>query len=292
MAEIDDLTQGQGPGEQLASKRSDRGWTQEEVAEKLHLSATVIKKLEANQFDDQMPDAFARGYLRNYAKLLGIDQQEVIAAYSQLVGLSKVKSHYEPTKTVGNPSANSHSLSQVVTAILIAIPVIALLIWYFGREAESSELDAVETSSVIDQTSEQVSDPAQPVVESTNSLVETQSAGPTNAQQTNRSGAADEMAEQTQVPTGFVETAEAVLDFEFIDDVWVQVTDSNGAVLAVGLKTAGRRFEVSGVAPISVVLGKPNAVKISYNDTEVDLDCFPAASTARFTLNSPIACNN
>ena len=76
----------------------------------------------------------------------------------------------------------------------------------------------------------------------------------------------------------------AELEFNFIDDCWVQVIDSNGEVLAVGLKSAGRRFNVSGYPPITVVLGKPRAVTIQYNDLEVDLSIYPASSSARFTL--------
>ena len=82
-----------------------------------------------------------------------------------------------------------------------------------------------------------------------------------------------------------------MLTFEFLGDCWVQVTDANGEVLAVGLKTQGRRFQVSGMAPIDVVLGKPREVYIAYNDEEVDLSCFPAGSTARFALDNPQVCD-
>ena len=132
MAEIAPSTQ--GPGEFLAKRRSDRGWTQEEVAERLHLSPSIIKKLEQNQFDDQIPDAFARGYLRNYAKLLGSDQEEVIAAYTQLIGQSKLKNYYEPTTDVKNPEVTGTSINQIVVIVIIAVPIIALIIWYLGRD--------------------------------------------------------------------------------------------------------------------------------------------------------------
>lgn len=292
MVEIE--TSVQGPGKYLAKRRSDRGWTQEEVAKKLHLSPSIIVKLEQNQFDEHIPDAFARGYLRNYAKLLGTDQEEIIAAYTQLIGQSKVKNYYEPSSTVKNPSDSGTSINQIVVIVLVAIPIIALFIWYLGRDVESSEIESTVTPETILDTE---GNPPQPtgVIEQRNSpeIISTESSSNTASNQVNmNTQQASNIVQQTEVPTGFVDSAEAVLDFDFIDDCWVQVTDSNGEVLAVGLKTAGRRFEVSGVAPISVVLGKPNAVRISYNESEVNLACFPTATTARFTLNSPIACDN
>ena len=74
------------------------------------------------------------------------------------------------------------------------------------------------------------------------------------------------------------------LTFNFVDDCWVKVTDKNNEVLAVGLKTKGRRFVVNGVPPINVIIGKPRAVKLTYNSQSVDLTPYPASQTARLTL--------
>jgi len=101
----------------------------------------------------------------------------------------------------------------------------------------------------------------------------------------------DVTAEPEEIPQGFVETAtltDAELDFTFIDDCWIQVTDSNEEVLAVGLKNAGRRFTVSGVPPIQVVLGKPRAISLQYNNQSVDLSIYPAGQTARFSLGEKV----
>lgn len=291
MAEVEH-TMTSGPGILLEKARKKKRQSVEAVAAKLHLSPSVVEQLENNEFEDEIPDAFARGYLRNYAKLLGIDEEEVIASYTQLIGQSKVKNYYSPTTTVGNPSKTGIASSQIITAVVIVILLVAAIIWYFARPTGD-----VEATSLSQPQQPEV----QPIAEQATELTQTDSATDTQIQaesqppveQSAQLTAAQPVQEPTiepQIPTGFVESSEATLAFEFAEDCWVQVTDSNGEVLAVGLKTAGRQFEVSGVAPISVVLGKPNAVNIAYNNSAVDLACFPAGSTARFMLDSPQVC--
>jgi len=291
MAEVEH-TMTSGPGILLEKARKKKRQSVEAVAAKLHLSPSVVEQLENNEFEDEIPDAFARGYLRNYAKLLGIDEEEVIASYTQLIGQSKVKNYYSPTTTVGNPSKAGIASSQIITAVVIVILLVAAIIWYFARPTGD-----VEATSL----SQPQQPEAQPIAEQAAELTQTDSATDTQIQaesqppveksaQSSTAQPLQEQAIEPQIPTGFVESSEATLAFEFAEDCWVQVTDSNGEVLAVGLKTAGRQFEVSGVAPISVVLGKPNAVNIAYNNSAVDLACFPAGSTARFMLDSPQVC--
>lgn len=283
-----------GPGILLEKARKKKRQSVEAVAAKLHLSPSVVEQLENNEFEDEIPDAFARGYLRNYAKLLGIDVEEVIASYTQLIGQSKVKNYYSPTTTIGNPSKAGIASSQIITAVVIVILLVAGIIWYFAQPT-----DEVEATSLSQSQPQQPE--AQPIADQTAELTQTGNATDTQIQaesqppveQSAQSSAVQPVQEQTiapQIPTGFVESSEATLAFEFAEDCWVQVTDSNGEVLAVGLKTAGRQFQVSGVAPISVVLGKPKAVNIAYNNSTVDLACFPAGSTARFMLDSPQVC--
>ena len=46
----------------------------EQVADKLHLLQSVVNSLEKDCYDRSRGETFVRGYLRNYARLLGIDE--------------------------------------------------------------------------------------------------------------------------------------------------------------------------------------------------------------------------
>ncbi|PCJ46420.1 MAG: hypothetical protein COA74_13610, partial [Gammaproteobacteria bacterium] len=113
----------------------------------------------------------------------------------------------------------------------------------------------------------------------------------------NNSDSASQLVEQEVVTEELAQPesrpVNADLEFSFIEDCWVQVIDSDEEVLAVGLKSAGRRFSVSGVPPIRVVLGKPRAVSLQFNNELVDLTIYPAGQTARFSLGeSPSTLNS
>ena len=285
MAEIEEKVT--GPGNKLAKARRAAGFSREEVAEKLHLSIGIIRQLENNEYDEQIPDAFARGYLRNYAKLLELDPQEIIARYSQMIGSSMVKNYYEPSQNVASKPMTT-PLAQIVLWLVIVVVIVVASIWYMSGNGDQSETVAAEQNAVTE--------PEQTVDENTQSAMTVQASESTLNVQDGPDNSINLVQEQPQavavdsVPTGFQETAEAQLEFNFVGDCWVQVTDANGEVMAVGLKTAGRRFEVSGIAPINIVLGKPRQVDITYNDESVDLSCFPSGTTARFELSDAQAC--
>ncbi len=58
----------------------------------------------------------------------------------------------------------------------------------------------------------------------------------------------------------------------FSADCWVQVTDANGRRLASRLRRSGERLEVSGTAPLQVVIGAVDAVdSIRFQGQAVDL---------------------
>ena len=72
------------PGAVLAAARLDRGFTPEYVAGKLHLRVTLILLLESDEYEKMPEPVFIRGYLRAYAKLLGIPVEPLLKMYNNL----------------------------------------------------------------------------------------------------------------------------------------------------------------------------------------------------------------
>ncbi|MBK7170404.1 MAG: helix-turn-helix domain-containing protein [Gammaproteobacteria bacterium] len=70
------------PGALLRTGRESAGLSIEQVADKLHLLQSVISSLETDCYDRIRGDTFVRGYMRNYARLLGINDDEVVARYT------------------------------------------------------------------------------------------------------------------------------------------------------------------------------------------------------------------
>ena len=66
------------PGKLLREGREAQGLSQQDIANKLFLKASQIDDIENDRLDDSMSVTFTKGYVRNYAKQLGLDSQHVV----------------------------------------------------------------------------------------------------------------------------------------------------------------------------------------------------------------------
>lgn len=72
----------------LRDARTAAGLSVTQVANKLNLTAQAIEALETNQYERLPGLTFARGYIRSYAKLLGLDDTELAKQFDQSAGLN------------------------------------------------------------------------------------------------------------------------------------------------------------------------------------------------------------
>ena len=66
------------PGIRLQTRRLKNEWSIEDVAADLNLRIEVIAALEADDYSKLPERTYVRGYLRAYARLLGIHEEEVL----------------------------------------------------------------------------------------------------------------------------------------------------------------------------------------------------------------------
>ena len=70
-----------GPGDMLHSARIAKGMSLNDVANKMHLSTAILTSLEENNFEEITAPIFVKGYLRAYARLVKVDEEEIIQQY-------------------------------------------------------------------------------------------------------------------------------------------------------------------------------------------------------------------
>lgn len=78
-----------GIGEMLASARQAKGMTTVEIADKLKLTSRQIEALEAEEFDKLPAAVFVRGFIRNYARLVGLDAEQLLATLGATQGATE-----------------------------------------------------------------------------------------------------------------------------------------------------------------------------------------------------------
>lgn len=69
---------GEGPGAALQAAREARQLSVPQVADQLKLSSAAVTALEANDWDRLPAQVFVRGYVRAYARLMGLDDEELL----------------------------------------------------------------------------------------------------------------------------------------------------------------------------------------------------------------------
>jgi cytoskeleton protein RodZ len=70
-------------GSTLSKSREVKGLTIKQVAEAIHLPVHVIIAMESDDFESLPSKVFVRGYIRNYVKLLEIDERPFLEAYNE-----------------------------------------------------------------------------------------------------------------------------------------------------------------------------------------------------------------
>jgi cytoskeleton protein RodZ len=77
------------PGATLKRHREERGWTVEQVASQLNLAPRQVLALERDDYPALPGMAVARGFMRSYAKLLGLDPVPLLASLGGEAGMSQ-----------------------------------------------------------------------------------------------------------------------------------------------------------------------------------------------------------
>ncbi|PJE79721.1 Cytoskeleton protein RodZ [invertebrate metagenome] len=75
----------QRPGYVLLNGRQSREWSVEFVAEHLKLSPNQVQALENCDFSSLPEPPFIRGYVRNYARLLQLDPDRLVASFDEVM---------------------------------------------------------------------------------------------------------------------------------------------------------------------------------------------------------------
>lgn len=133
------------PGKRLRQAREASGLSSAEAATKLHLHQRMLEALENDDYE-QLPAAiYVRGYLRNYARLVGVDAQEIVAAYD---GSDSQHPELKPPLKAPSQASSSDKPVKAVTYLITLGLVLLLLAWWQSRhlsEESAIDLETLET---------------------------------------------------------------------------------------------------------------------------------------------------
>ena len=119
------------PGHLLREAREERGYSQKEVARDLHLTSKVIDALEESNFDIIPSSLFARGYIRSYARHLGLDGQALVAEFDAVYGVPNQNKKPMPgVHQLGQQSKPGDTWVKLISIIFVIGLVVASVLWW------------------------------------------------------------------------------------------------------------------------------------------------------------------
>ncbi len=296
--DFQDDSQAAGPGQLLRNAREQLGWTREQVASRIHLRLTLIAAIEADTYDKHTSHTFIRGYLRAYAKLVGIPEETILAAYEKLGLTPPDNIDMQSFSRRSRQQANDSRLKVVTWLVILVLIGLSVAWWWQStarRSAGDDALAATEMSATVNTPEANVApavEVAEPVQPSASDAVSTQVVV-SGATATLPVVATDASAAVPTDVSGAVSTAESTttepakapqLKMSFTADCWLDVKDANGKTLFSGLKKANDELVLEGPEPLRFIIGAPMAVNLEYQGKSFDMSRYNNGRTARFSL--------
>ncbi|MDT8437821.1 MAG: DUF4115 domain-containing protein [Wenzhouxiangellaceae bacterium] len=274
------------PGAELSAERRRRGLTLEQAARDLKLSQALLARIEADRTDDLAP-AFLRGYICNYARLLGMDPEPLLAgaARPECTELRAVL----PVAPAGQ---RFERFSRFATYVLVTTVIVPPLVYFFVTrgvdwfDPGASDERPVAASPSADEPPTTVRSP------SVTTRAETLAASALPLTSLSRTPQPDSPASSNEpVDIDTVEAApvdpRSALMLDIVADSWVEIEDADGNRLEFDLLRAGQQREYRGLAPFELLIGRGNAVRLHIDGAPVAFDGDDADGVVRFEVETP-----
>lgn len=289
-------------GKRLAKAREGAGLDLKAIATELHLRVEVIQAIEAGDEAALPAAAFVRGYVRSYARCVGLDDVALVAGLPQAVEHRPVprqglrKSYRVPSFPLGRVLVWGLVVSLLVAVVMFGLPAVERL--WSGQQSEPSdnslqlprsEFEASDADDVLvlpANGSEEISPLPETPVE------------PSEPEATVEPSEDDESAsaesaiplpapEKEAVIAPASDTADsagpAELTLRFTQDSWVEMT-SRDRKLVVGTQRAGTERTVRAEPPIDILLGNAPAVEMHWRGKRFDITPYQRGKVARIKL--------
>lgn len=257
-------------GQLLREAREAQGLTLEDAAVRLRLMHRQIEAMERDDFESLGQPVFARGFVRNYARLLGLAPESLLARMDGAPSGPAAVSPVEPPLPRSWLSSPWLILLLLGLLLVVAVPV-ALYLW-LNSEAEERPVDAPPPMAQSHPAPGVAKAPAAARAEAAVPAVPGASTSPAAA------------VEQTAPAASGPAAAGGVLHLEFGDRSWTEIKDASGRMLLRQLNPTDSRVDVEGQPPFDVVIGNAPHVRMTYNNRPIDLQPFTDGTVARFTL--------
>jgi cytoskeleton protein RodZ len=251
-------------GERLRREREMRGITLNEIGESTKISRRHLESLEKEDFESLPGGIFNKGFVRAYARYLGIDEEQAVADYSAAANEQEEPGDKFPLEIHPEPNPKLNPKRSTLPLILALLALVAVLAVFWARNKGRS-LESTDTSSSAPAGTPHTA--ATPAPASPSPQPETPSPSPqiAPAAQSSPSFASRNPAE---VMASANKTASPEHTFSVMvtakEDAWVLLKADGKTVLSRKLN-AGEQQSVRAGSRVVLVTGNAGGVDVSFN---------------------------
>ncbi len=299
------------PGQLLQQAREQQGITLAQVSDRIKISMAQLAALECGDLEQLPGLAYARGYVRTYARFLGLDADALVKDFNALYGAGVQR----PVQTINRVKPQAHLGDPMirVSIIVFVMLVLSSSVWWwqtqFGGAASlvgalSAVSSALVTADAVDPAVKNIANPEDPVVV-VEPGVRLQEVAPVDgeiepeiaslagelaggAAAVATSGSDEDVVVTSINPNGGDPQGakSAVLVIRFNSECWVSIKDTSGNVIFASLMQEGNTLERHlDALPVELLIGQVGAVVgLEFRDQLLDLAPFSKKGVARLTL--------
>lgn len=243
-------------GEQLKREREKRSITLDDISVSTKISTRLLRALEEDHFEQLPGGIFNKGFVRAYAKSVGLDADQIVADYlvasgeDQPAPTALPEPPPRPKEVEVHRNKNAWSVPWGSLALVLLLAALGLALWRDRHPEESADQPAATPVP-------QASAPQAPVAVAPAPQASAPASTPVAATPT------AEIAPAAAGPITIVIRAHK--------DCWLTLT-SDGKSVFEGMLTAGGVKKISAQHGAVVKAGNVGAVDISFNGTKVPTD--------------------
>ncbi len=291
----------------LSNERVKRGLSLQEVADRLKLSRKQLEAIENDEYDKLPGPAFARGFVRNYAKLLGLDVALLNASLDAHLPMPPVNPPVADTAPAAPaPAASSRSPAVNPTLIKGALALLVLLLaagvgYRLLTQGASTPATPPLAAPAVDSALPQAAlnpEPASsaapvsaaPSVDSKPAELKPEPAklealavAPVKPAEVKPAEAKPTSTDTSTAQAAVSDTGAGELVLNAREKAWVSVIDAKGKKLLYG-QISGEKRLGAGTPPYKLIIGNAPQVELNYKGQAVPLADKTKGSTARVEL--------
>lgn len=280
-----------GFGEKLQREREMRGITLDEIAKATKIGTRSLRALEQEDFNKLPGGIFNKGFVRAYARFLGIDEEQAVADYLAAIDepesttaegeqLKKIEANWKPAPTTPEAEASGEPrrIPWVPLLVLVVLAAVIGLAWRFGpkgleliKARRQSHNQQAEMAQHTSQAAYQAEAPAESTPPATAPAPSSTTPGENAAGTAGTENASD----QQQGIVVYIRTKE---------DSWVSVK-ADGKSILHGMMKANNEQTVRAQDLVVLTAGNAAGVEVSFNG--VPQPSLGAANKVRTVLFTP-----